>query len=323
MTFQWLIPLAILGYVLIQRRRSQYAVRFTNLDLLANVAPKRPSWRRHVPFALYLLALAALAIALARPEIEVSVPVEEATVMMVMDVSRSMNATDVEPNRLDAAKTAGNAFLDVVPKRFRVGVIGFSTSPELLAPPTTDRELSSDAVNSLRVVSGTAMGDAIMAGLRASQQGTEGSKDPGSGPGTISGERAPAAILLLSDGANTTGSVDPIEAAEQAKKAGVKVFTIALGTPTGEVEVPDGIGGSQVINVPPDTETLKEIAKITGGQFFNAPGADELKRVYEDLGSKLGEDKEPREITVAFAGAGLVLMLIGGGLAAVWFNRFP
>lgn len=326
-----LIPLVLLGYVFVQRRRVKYAVRFTNLDLLASVAHGSPGRRRHLPPVLYVIALFALVISLARPIAVVLVPKEQATVMLVMDVSGSMEATDVSPSRLVAAKSAANEFLDQLPDTVRVGLISFSSSVQTLAGPTTDRAQIRSALALLRSSGGTALGDGLMRALEiqmASDSATPAtpppSASPGASPGAQPTEAIPLAVVLLSDGANTLGTNQPLDAAEQADQLGVPVYTIALGTPGGTITVASGRGGAlQTINVPPDLDTLKQIAEITGAGFFEAPTENDLRAIYQDLGSRVGFTEEEVEVTALFAGLGLVFMLFGGALAAVWFNRIP
>lgn len=329
-----LVPIAVGAYLVVQRRRSRFAVRFTNVDLLANVAPRRPGWRRHLPPLLYLGAIAALGLALARPSLVVAVPREEATVILTMDVSRSMLATDVDPSRLAAAQEAATDFVDQLPETFRVGVVAFSTEARLVVAPTTDRDQIRAALSALRADGGTALGDAIALSLEAAQIGmADGptgpsarpapSASPVPSPGTSTDEAPIVATVLLSDGANSTGLLEPVDAARQAATSGVPIYAIALGTPAGVVEVPNRNGVPEPVAVPPDTETLATIAELTGGRFFEAPTAADLSAIYESLGSRVGFTEEEREVTQLFAAAALVLVVAGGGLAAHWFNRFP
>lgn len=219
--FLWglmLVPLALLAYAVAQRRRGRYAVRFTNLDLLAGLVERKPGPRRHLPPLLYLGALALLALALARPEALVTVPREEATVVLIMDVSGSMDAEDVAPTRLAAAKAAANTFLDQVPERFRVGIVTFSNAAQTILPPTTDHDLARVAIDGLRANGGTAMGDAIVHALELVPGGPVASPVASSRPPSASSqpdhvEQTPAVAVLLSDGASTMGAADPIEAA--------------------------------------------------------------------------------------------------------------
>ena len=324
-----LVPVALIGYLFIQRRRSRYAVRFTNVDLLSNLVPRSPGWRRHLPPVLYLAAISALAIGLARPSVVLAVPREEATIMLTMDVSRSMRATDVDPNRLTAAQQAATDFVDRLPEQFRVGLVAFSTEARLVVEPTTDRAELHEALASLRADGGTAMGDAIDLALQASGAVPEATPtpDPSASPEPSATPEADAvpvvAQVVLSDGANSTGTLEPIDAAKRAADLGVPIYTIALGTEEGVVDVPNMFGLSEPLPVPPDPETLATIAEMTGGRFFEAPTAEELSAIYESLGSKVGFVEEEQEVTQLFAAAGLLFVLVGGALAAHWFNRIP
>jgi Ca-activated chloride channel family protein len=324
-----LVPVALAAYLLAQRRRSRYTVRFTNLDLLANVVSAKPGWRRHVPPAFYLLALAALLVSLARPQAVALVPKEQATVILVMDVSGSMNATDVQPTRLVSAQRAAASFVQRLPEKFRVGIVSFASTAQTLSRPTADRPTVYEAIESLHAEGATAMGDGIERALDIKRP--PGSPSTGS---TVrpapnpqgqqgSGEDAPLVILLLSDGANTQGRAQPMEAAADAKALGVPVFTIALGTDQGMVDVPDETGNLRRIPVPPDKLTLQRIAETTGARFFAAPSSRDLKDVYRELGSKIGFVKEKQEITVVFAATGLLFLVAGATMSLVWFSRFP
>jgi Ca-activated chloride channel family protein len=336
-----LVPIALIGYLFVQRRRSRYAVRFTNVDLLANLVPRSPGWRRHLPPLLYLAAISALAIGLARPSMVLAVPREEATIMLTMDVSRSMRATDVDPNRLTAAQQAATDFVERLPEQFRIGLVAFSTEARLVVEPTTDRAQIREALASLRADGGTAMGDAIDLALDASgavpdatptpdapaSPGPSATPDATAEPDPSASPEADAvpvvAEVVLSDGANSTGTLEPIEAAQRAADLGVPIYTIALGTSEGTVDVPNMFGMTDQLPVPPDPETLATIAEMTGGRFFEAPTAEELAAIYESLGSKVGYVEEEQEVTQLFAAAGLLFVLVGGALAAHWFNRFP
>lgn len=289
------IPAIIGIYALAQRRRRRYAVRFTAVPVLASVmaAGGVSRWRRHLPAALLLAALATLLVALAKPQTTVAVPVEKASVMLVTDQSGSMRADDVAPSRLAAAQQAARDFLGKVPKELQVGAVSFSDVPQSVSPPTTDREDVRSLIDGLNADGGTAAGDALQSALDALDDAGVGGKG-----------RPPAAIILLSDGATTTG-VDPVEVAREAGKRDIPIYTVALGTPDGTV--PGGFGGS--IPVPPDPETLREISKASGGTAYTANDADQLSGVYENLGSRLGTKQEEREITAVFAGGGLILLL--------------
>jgi Ca-activated chloride channel family protein len=287
------IPLALAALALARRRQARYVVRFPALPTLAAVMPRTPRWRRIIPTALLCLALAGLVTALARPEATVAVPVEKASVVLVTDTSGSMNATDVSPTRLAAAQRAAEHFVGRVPKSLQVGLVAYADGPHTVVRPTQDREEVKGTLESLQAEGGTATGDALAAALDA--LGPRGKKAP------------PAAIVLLSDGASQTGQ-DPNTVAQKAKAAGVPIYTVALGTPDGVVQAPDG----QLLQVPPDPDALRQIAGTSGGRAFTAQDSDALDSVYETLGSRIGTKKEKREISAGFAAAGLVLL--GGAL---------
>jgi Ca-activated chloride channel family protein len=343
-----LVPLAIGAYLFVQRRRQRYVVRFTNVDLLSNLAPRVPAWRRHVPALFYIAAISALAVALARPSMVLAVPREEATILLTMDVSGSMQATDVDPSRLAAAQKSAREFLDRLPNAFRVGLVAFSTDARIIVEPTTDRAQLRNALDQLTAGGGTALGDAVVLSLQAAgldvtavpsatpQPGgsaspsatptaTPESPDPSASPSSTPTPSEPplVAVVLLSDGANSTGRTQPLDAAQRAAAVRVPVYTIALGTNDGVVQVPDRTGQLRSLLVPPDPETLAQIAEITGGRSFEAPSASDLDQVYQSLGSRIGYMNEEREVTQLFAGAALAFVLAGGGLAAHWFNRLP
>jgi Ca-activated chloride channel homolog len=322
-----LVPVLWLVYLSFQRRRAKFAVRFTNLDLLANVVQRSPNWRRHVPPALYLLALIALVVALARPEREVQIPRETASVVLTTDVSGSMDATDVSPSRMNAAQDSAQSFLDNVPDKFKVGLVTFSQNAQVLAPPTTDRDLVRQSIESLTANGGTAMGDGLDLSLRSLRPGAAGAGESGDTATPAQppprGKQKPAAILLLSDGASTSGVRNPIQVARRAKALKIPINTVALGTEDGTLDVRDQFGNTQRIPVPPDREALKSIARISGGKYFDAPDSGKLESIYKDLGSQLGYVKEKREMTWVWAAAGLVLVLAGGVASMFWFSRFP
>jgi Ca-activated chloride channel homolog len=303
------IPVIIGIYALAQRRRRRYVVRFTAVPVLAGVmaAGGVSRWRRHLPAALLLAALAALLVALAKPQTTVAVPVEKASVMLVTDQSGSMRADDVAPSRLAAAQQAARDFLGKVPKELQVGAVSFSDVPQSVSPPTTDREDVRSLIDGLNADGGTAAGDALQSALDALDDAGVGGKG-----------RPPAAIVLLSDGATTTGS-DPVEVAREAGKRDIPIYTVALGTPDGTV--PGGFGGS--IPVPPDPETLAAVAKASGGKTYPVDDADQLSSVYENLGSRLGTKHEEREITAVFAGGGLILLLGAAFAGLATTGRLP
>jgi Ca-activated chloride channel family protein len=351
-----ILPLAALVYAVAQRRRPRYTARFTNLSLLASVMPRRPAWRRYVPPVFYLLALGALLTSFAKPYATVKLPKQEGGVMLVMDVSGSMDARDVRPTRLSAAVTEAEHFVNQLPPRFQVGVVAFSGSAQVLAPPTADRTLVRNALESMRANGGTAMGDGIERALDFSREpvtpplGTihdvkqsplpapaarpapagpppaPGVVAPGTTSGSAGGQVAngkPMVMVLLSDGASNAGQVQPLDAARDALELQVPIYTIALGTPTGVLEVRVPGRGFQRISVPPDPATLQKVAEISGGRFFAAPSDGDLHSIYDALATRIGFETQQQDISPLFAAAAAVLLLLGGGLATLWFHRFP
>jgi Ca-activated chloride channel family protein len=319
-TFAW--PLALVGlaaipvlavlYLLSLRRRRRDADRFANPALVPNLIGARPGWRRHFPVVLMLIALTALGLGLARPHAAISVPREEATIVLAVDTSRSMVATDVKPTRLAAAQKAIRAFIAKVPDKYRVGMVSFGDVAYVVAPATTNREVTEAALRALRPGEGTALGDGIARSIQLARGAR--SKD---------GERPPAAILVLSDGAQTQGVLQPLQAAQRAQRFRIPVYTVALGTEAGVVEVPRPDGLTERVTVPPDPATLREIASVTRGRFYAAPDGASLEAVYKELGSRIGRTKEDRELTAAFAGAGALLLLGALGFSALVFGRVP
>jgi Ca-activated chloride channel family protein len=332
-----LVPLAVAVYVLAERRRMRYAIRFTNVDVLAGVVRGR-IWRQYVPPVLFLLALAALCVGMARPQRTALVAKDRATVILVVDVSRSMEAKDVKPSRIGAATAAVRTFLDKVPDRLQVGLIAFAGDPAVAAPPTTDHSLVREALNTLEwypSFGGTAIGDALAEAVRIGQEAV------GGGNGNLASVTTAAptnrthglvSILLLSDGAQTRGQLLPLEGADRAKAAGIPVYTVALGTPNGTLQFgfqrppqgfPGGFGQGRRVPVPPDPDTLRAIANDTGGQFFAARDAKSLQSAYSKLGSRLGRKPGKTEITYGFLAAAAGLLIAAGLLSAAWSPRLP
>jgi Ca-activated chloride channel family protein len=309
-----LVPLAVAAYVAAQRQRRRYAVRYTNVSVLASVAA-RASWARHVPAALALLALAALLVALARPERTVAAEQRRAMVVMVTDTSGSMLAKDVQPDRMTVAKAAARGFADGLPRDFWLSLIAFGSSASQMVEPTTDKARVLAAIDALQPAGGTALGDGLARGLDAARTAV----DAGDGRP----QRLPAAVVLLSDGYNTHGTADPITVAERARELGIRVYTVALGTPGGVLESvqPDGTVTSEP--VPPDFTTLQEIARETGGRYYTAADGERLTEIYRGLGTRLSSRREKQEVTAAFAGGGLVLLLAGMTAAMVRGGRLP
>ena len=291
-----LIPALCVAYVFTERRRRRAAAAFASPRVAVSAVPRSPGWRRHLPLGLAGLATAALIAALARPQVSVAVPAEQATIVLAMDHSGSMMATDVAPSRLEAAKDAGEAFLGEVPDRVRVGGVVFNHRAQAVSSPTTDRDEVRTALEAAMTPSGgTATGDALATSLAM-----------------IKSQKAPGAIVLLSDGKATHGQ-DPLPIADQAKEAGVPIYTVALGTASGTL--PNGDA------VPPDVDTLRQLAERSGGEAFTADQSDALSAVYEQLGSEVATKIEKREVTSAFAGGAAILLLLGGGLSLRWFRR--
>jgi Ca-activated chloride channel family protein len=299
-----LVPLALLAHSASRRRARRYAVRYPAVATLAPLLPRVSSWRRLVPLTLFLASLAMLALALARPHATVAVPKEQASIVLVTDVSRSMLAEDVDPSRLEAARSAAQRFLEEVPEEARVGAVAFSTDPHTIEPPSDDHGKIEELVDALSADGGTAAGDALAVAV-----------------GLVDGpaeDRAPSAILLLSDGETTTGR-DPLPVARRAGRLGIPIHTVALGTRTATITTPDGT----LIPVPPDPEAMRRIAELSGGRAFEVDDADELGGLYEDLGSRVATEEELREITGAFAAGGIVLLLAAAALGTRATARLP
>jgi Ca-activated chloride channel family protein len=329
----FVVPLAIGAFALAERRRMRYAVRFTNLDVLAGVA-RGGAWRRFVPLTLFLVAVAALCVAVARPHATTLVAQERATVILVIDVSRSMDASDVKPTRLLAAEAAVRTFLDHAPKRLRVGLIAFAGIPQVVTPPTRDHELVRQGLIDIAGYGGfggTAIGDAVAAAVELGQQAMSGNGSLASFAAPSTPARGLVSILFLSDGAQTRGELLPLEGAQRAKEAGIPVYTVALGTPNGTLDLNGGVlpgggfsggfGGS--IRVPPDPDTLRAIAQTTGGQFFEATSSKILDAAYAKLGSKLGRKPAKTEVTYEFLAVAAGLLVASGLLSGAWAPRLP
>ncbi len=301
--------LAVLGFYLVQAiRRSQYAVRFTDLSLLASVAPRRPAWwKRHIPAALLLLSLLAMVISLGRPTATERVPRERATVVMAIDVSNSMDADDVSPSRLDAAKTGAQAFIDRLPPRLNLGLVAFDGTASVLVSPTTDRQSVRTAIDTLQLGPGTAIGDAVATSLDAIA----------SVPGEPGQPPAPGRIVLLSDGETTRGLPNST-AAQQALAKDVPVSTIAYGTQDGEVTIQ-----GRTIGVPVNKRALEQLADETHGASYTAETGGQLKDVYSDLGSSIGYDEREVEIGRWFVGVALLLGLVSASLSVLWSSKLP
>ncbi|MEU4236417.1 VWA domain-containing protein [Actinoplanes sp. NPDC026619] len=308
----WLLSLlpvlAMAGvYVWRQFRRRTYAMRFTNVDLLRTLAPKGLGWRRHVSATAFLLSLFILGLALGRPSIDKQEPLERATVMLAIDVSLSMDADDVAPNRLEAAQEAAKAFVNELPATYNVGLVSFAKSANVLVSPTKDRSAVTSGIDGLTLAEATATGEAVFTSLDAIRtvpaDGADGAP--------------PARIVLLSDGYRTSGRSTE-DAATAATQANVPVSTIAFGTDTGVVN----IQGENKL-VPVDRQSLQQLAESTKGYYYEAASLGELKKVYEDMGSSIGHRVESREVTQWYAGVALLCGLVAAGLSLVWTSRLP
>jgi Ca-activated chloride channel family protein len=297
------------AYIATAARRRSYAVRFTNLALLDTVAPKRPGWRRHLPALFMLLALAGMVGAFAKPVRGKRVPRERATIIVAIDTSLSMEANDVKPSRIAAAKVAAKSFIDILPPRLNVGLVTFNGTAVVRVAPTRDREEVRAAIDQMRLGERTAIGEAIYASLDAIK-----AADTADGKAKI-----PARIVLMSDGTTTTGRPDA-QAAAAAKKAKVPVSTISFGTPEGTINLP---GQDVPVSVAVNPDALDKIANATGGTAFNAATADELKKVYADIGSSVGYTTVDVDISASFVAASMVLLFLAAGLSQLWFSRLP
>ncbi|MFF5110860.1 VWA domain-containing protein [Streptosporangium sp. NPDC000509] len=299
-----LVPALMIAvlYVVMYLRRSRYALRFTNLDLLDKLAPKRPGWRRHVPATAFMAMLVLLVVGFARPTAEVRVPREEATIVVAFDVSASMQATDVAPDRFTAAREAARRFVEDLPSRFNLGLVTFSSSASVSVPPTDDRAAVLSAIDRLTTDAGTAIGEAVFSSLDAIDA-------------LEAQERPPAHIVLMSDGSSTMGR-SPELAAQEATSRGVPVSTIAYGTSEGTIQ----LGGRETL-VPVDGPALRELAEGTGGGFYEAASGDELRAVYDDIGSSVGYRTERQEIWPWFVGVALLGAVVAAGTSLFWFSR--
>jgi Ca-activated chloride channel family protein len=296
------------AYAALQFRRKNYAVRFTNLELLSTVAPRHPGWRRHATALAFLLALGTFVVAFAQPVRAEEVPRERATVVLAIDTSLSMEATDVSPDRFEAAKEAAQDFVDLLPETINLSLVSFDGSAVMQSAPTLDHDSVRAAIADLELHEQTAIGDAVRVGLAAIDLV----------PTDAEGTRPPGAIVLLSDGETTVGTPNDVAMAE-AEEAGVAVSTIAFGTDDGIIDLEDGTK----VPVPVNEDALEELAVGTGGSFFTAASLEELQGVYENIGSSVGYETQEREITAWFVGLGLVLLGTAAAGSLVWFSRLP
>ena len=329
------VPLLVSVYLWALSRRKKVAVRYAGLELVREAA-SRQSWRRHVPPLLFLLAITTLLLAVARPSAVVTLPSKHETVVLTMDVSGSMRASDVSPTRLGAAQLAARSFIEQQPRSTRVGIVTFGGGAALVQPPTQSREDLMAAIDRFELQRGTAVGSGILMSLKTifpDQEFELPSLDPRRAAHAASlddarkpeieppkpvapGSYTSAVVILLSDGQTTTGP-DPLEAAKLAADRGVRIYTVGIGTPNGEILIGDGWS----MRVRLDEEALKAIAKATDAEYFYAATADDLKTVYDSLTSKLVFETRDTEITSLFAAVAAALAVVSALLSMVWFNR--
>lgn len=331
-----LIPLLIIAYILAQRRRQRYAVRYASLSLVKEALGKGPGFRRHIPPLLFLLGLTAMVIALARPVSVVRLPSEEGTIILSMDTSGSMAADDLAPNRMEAAKTAARAFVQHQPQSVRVGIVSFSDNAFIVQAPTTDQEAVLAAIDRLYPQRGTAIGRGLQTSLNAIMEVPDNLNDsfgPPNGPpnsGAFGPQAAPsptavpkgtfdsAVVVLLTDGENNQGP-DPADVAQQASDMGVKVFTVGIGSKEGSVLHIQG----RSIRTRLDEDLLKQVAETANGSYYNAANESDLKNIYANLGTRLVLKTEKTEVTAGLTGLAAAFSIIGGALSLLWFNRLP
>ena len=344
MTFQWvsmlwfllLVPVLVLFYIWAQRRRQKFAIRYASLMLVKDALGRGPGFRRHIPALMFLVALTAMIVALARPLATISLPSNRGTVILAMDISGSMRAQDVKPTRLDAAKQAALEFVNKMPPRVRIGVAAFSGTAALVQAPTTAREDIRAAIDRLAVQRGTAIGSGILVALDAISE-DERQKLPAdtSSPAPSDtllpaptsppepdpvppGSNSSAVIVLLTDGQNNQGP-DPLDAADKAANRGIRIYTVGLGSARGDVIGFEG----RSFRVGLDEPGLKKIAQNTGGQYYKATDAGQLKGIYKSLSTRLIVGKDQTEVTALFTAIAVALLLVAGTLSLLWFNRMP
>jgi len=325
-----LIPVLVVAYILLQRRRQKFALRYSSLSLVKDALGRGPGFRRHIPPLLFLIGLVAMILALARPAATVTLPSQQATVILTLDVSGSMRADDLEPSRMEAAKSAAQLFVEKQPPNVRIGVVSFSEYATIVQAPTKDREAVLASINRLTTQRRTAVGSGILTSLEAifEEPDTEAEPSPDDvlrpsrpepvpqpvPPGTYSS----AVIVLLTDGESNRGP-DPLEAVEQAVDRGVRVYTVGVGSPEGTILRVEGWS----IRVRLDEATLKSIADKTDARYFRADSETDLRDIYEKLSTQLVMETEQTEITAGFTAFAALLLLIAGLLSMLWFSRLP
>ncbi len=330
MSFEWpwalafllVIPVLAAVYISMQRRRQHYALRYASVSLVQQAVGSGPGVKRHIAAVFYLLALTAMVIALARPEASIPTPTTTGTIILSIDVSGSMFAQDVEPNRMEATKEAARNFVETQPSGVKIGVVSFSDFGALVAPPDDDRKQALESISRLRPQRGTNIGAGLAVALDAIYE------DQADGEPIVTNEPTPtpdetlsappASIVLVSDGQSNTGA-DPLDLAEEAARNGIKIFTVGIGTPEGTVLQ---IQGRNVFTFL-DEATLKRMADLTGGRYFNAQDETDLREIYDDLSRERVIENKETEVTFAFAAIALVFSMMAGGLGLVWFNRLP
>lgn len=321
-----LVPILIVMYILAQRRRQRYALRYASLSLVKEALGRGPGWRRHVPAALFIASLAVMLFALARPASVVTLPSNEGTVILTMDVSGSMRADDLKPNRLEAAKTAARAFVNKQPQGVKIGVVSFSDNAFVVQAPTNDKEAVLRAINRLTTQRGTAIGSALLTSLDAifeeanSEGGTyNSSTQPTPTPTPLpKGQYEPAIVVLLTDGESNRGP-RPLDVVDRLAARGVRIYTVGVGSVEGTVLST----GGRSMRVRLDENTLKLVAEATDGTYYNASTEKDLEAIYENLSTHLVFRKQQTEVTAFFTGAAAALSLSAGILSLLWFNRLP
>ena len=344
MSFQWpellwglaVLPLLALLYAWLQRRRKRLALKYANLSLVREAMARGAGWRRHVPPLLLLLAIALMIVATARPEGEVLLPTRQETILLAIDVSGSMKATDVLPTRLAAAQEAARAFIADLPKSTKVGIVAFAGTASLVQPPTNSKEDLLAAIDRFQLQRGTAVGSGILVSLKTILPDVEfdlrsqnprpkadaprplGDTTPRKEPPkpVEPGTHATAVIVLLTDGQTTTGP-DPVESAKMAAERGVRVYTVGVGTPKGEIIGAEGWS----MRVRLDEDALKNISNVTRGEYFYAGTSSDLKKVYEGLSTRFSFEKKAIEVTAIFAAAAALLTIAAAALSVLWFHR--
>ncbi len=339
MYFQWpfmlwlllLIPVLVAAYIFAQWRRQKYALRYASLSLVRDALGRGPGWRRHIPPILFLLALAVMIVALARPIAVITLPTQEGTVILTFDVSGSMQADDLKPSRIEAAKAAARAFVDKEPPGVLIGVVSFSDNASIVQAPTDDKTAVLAAIDRLQPQRATAIGKGLLTSIDAINAASNA--EAGFGPRlprgvtptptptptpVPKGQYEAAIVVLLSDGENNVFP-PPLQVVDQLVNRRIRVYTVGVGTAAGTVLHIEG----QSIRVRLDETTLKEIAQLTDGQYYNASNANDLRAIYEGLSTRLVLRAQKEEVTAFLTAAAAILSLIAGFLSLLWFNRLP